>query len=59
MAGDPQILFLVVILPLLFASSLILEGVIKLKREQSGVIELVLGGLFVILILAGYWFVLR
>lgn len=52
MGSDVQIVFLAIILPFFFAASLILEGVVKKRAGQGGEMELILGNIFVVLILA-------
>ena len=58
-ADDPAILYLGVILPGLFALTLILEGVHKLLREESGLINILFGIIFLVLIIVAYFFLLR
>lgn len=56
---DSQVLFLAVILPGLFGISLVIEGVWKVKHDRSGVVELILGNLFLVLAVVAYRVVLR
>ena len=51
MWNDSQIVFLAIILPLFFAASLILEGLVKRRSGEGGRMELILGNIFLVLIL--------
>lgn len=57
--NDPEFIYIALILPSLFALTLILEGVHKLLRQESGLVSLVLGLLFLFIILGTYFFVLK
>jgi hypothetical protein len=56
---DPQVLFLAVILPGLFGISLVVEGIWKVRHGRLGVVELILGNLFLVLAVVAFLLVLR
>lgn len=56
-ASDPQVLYMVLILPSLFGLTLIGEGLNKiLKSEKAGWMSVTLGGLFIGFVLFSYIF---
>lgn len=57
--NDPAIFFLGIVLPGLFALTLIVEGITKVLRDEPGWVPLVLGVIFFIVIAAAYFFFLR
>lgn len=56
---DPAIFYLALILPGLFALTLILEGVNKILRDEPGWISIAFGVAFVLFIIIAYFFLLR
>jgi len=56
-ANDPQILYMILIVPCLFGLTLVGEGVNKLVHEESnGVLSIVFGFLFIGLVIFAYVF---
>lgn len=56
---DPQLLYLVLVLPTLFGLTLVGEGLYKVfKNEYSGVVSIGLGGVFIAVVVFAYFFVL-
>lgn len=56
---DPAIFYLALILPGLFAFTLIIEGVHKMLRDEPGLISIMFGFVFIIIIIVTYFFVFR
>jgi hypothetical protein len=55
--SDPQILYMVLILPSLFGLTLIGEGLHKvIKSELGGLLSLVAGTLFIAVVIFAYFF---
>ena len=55
--SDPEFLYLVLILPTLFALTLIAEGIHKTLQQQSGVVSIILGFLFLFTVIGAYFFI--
>lgn len=55
----PEFLYIALVLPSLFALTLIVEGLHKLLRQESGWTSLGFGIVFLLIILGTYFFVLR
>jgi len=56
-ANDPQILYMILIVPCLFGLTLVGEGINKLVHEESnGVLSIVFGFLFIGLVIFAYVF---
>lgn len=49
MANQPEFLYAAFILPALFSLTLILEGLGKIKRQESGMLQLVSGSVFLLI----------
>ena len=57
-ASDPQVLFMVLVLPSLFGLTLIGEGLNKiLKSETSGWVSIIIGALFIFVVLGAYFMI--
>lgn len=57
-SSDPQVLFMVLVLPSLFGLTLIGEGLNKvMKSEKAGWVSIVVGTVFVIVVLVAYWMI--
>jgi len=56
---DPAVFYIALILPGLFALTLILEGVSKILRDEPGWISIVFGIVFILAIILAYFFLLR
>lgn len=56
---DPEFLYLALILPSLFALTLIAEGVSKILRKESGWVSLFLGITFLAVIIVSYFWILK
>ncbi|MBI4999273.1 hypothetical protein HZB97_00695 [Candidatus Gottesmanbacteria bacterium] len=56
---QPEFLYVALILPSLFALTLIVEGLHKLLQRESGWTSLAFGIIFLLIILGTYFFVLR
>jgi hypothetical protein len=55
--GDPQFLYVVLILPSLFGLTLVGEGLNKiLKDEMQGVLSIIIGILFIGVVVVAYFF---
>ena len=53
--ADPQFMYLIIILPVLFGLTLILDGVIKIvKKDKTGWISMFAGIIFTIFIAAAF-----
>lgn len=57
--SEPEFLYLALVLPSLFALTLIAEGVHKILKKESGWISLVLGVGFLIVIVFSYLLILK
>ena len=57
--SQPEFIYIALILPSLFALTLIAEGVNKILRQEPGWVSLTLGSLFIALIVGVYFFVLQ
>lgn len=56
-ANDPQILYMILVVPCLFGLTLVGEGINKLIHEESnGVISVIFGFLFIGLVIFAYVF---
>ena len=56
-ANDPQILYMILVVPCLFGLTLVGEGINKLIHEESnGVISVIFGFLFIGLVIFAYIF---
>lgn len=56
-ANDPQILYMVLIVPCLFGLTLVGEGIAKLVREEAnGVVSIIFGFLFIGIVIFAYIF---
>jgi len=56
---EPEFLYLALVLPSLFALTLIAEGVHKILKKESGWISLFLGIGFLLVMIASYFLVLK
>ena len=59
MIAQPEILYATLILPSLFAVTLIGEGVNKITKHESGTVSLLVGSIFLAIIVGAYFLVLR
>lgn len=57
--SDPAIFYLALVLPGLFALTLVVEGVNKILRDEPGWVALCFGLFFLLLIIGAYFFILR
>lgn len=57
--NDPAIFYLGLVLPGLFAVTLILEGAHKVLRDEPGLINILFGFVFLAIIVIAYFFFLR
>jgi len=57
--NDPAIFYLALVLPGLFALTLIIEGVNKILRDEPGWVALCFGVFFLFIIILAYFFLLR
>ena len=56
-ANDPQILYMILVVPCLFGLTLVGEGINKLVREESnGLISIIFGFMFIGLVIFAYFF---
>jgi hypothetical protein len=56
-ASDPQFMYMMMVLPSLFGLTLVGEGINKIvHEEQSGIISLVFGLMFVLIVIVAYLF---
>lgn len=56
-ANDPQVLYMILVVPVLFGLTLVGEGINKLIHEESGgVVSIVFGFLFIALVIFAYIF---
>lgn len=58
-ATQPEFIYVALVLPSLFAVTLIIEGLHKLLRRESGWVSLALGLSFLGMIFGTYFFVLK
>lgn len=58
-SNEPEFLYLALVLPGLFAVTLIFEGFHKLLNKESGWVSLILGLIFLSVILSTYFFILK
>ena len=56
---DPAVFYIALILPGLFALTLILEGVNKILRDEPGWVSIMFGIAFILAIILAYFFLLR
>lgn len=55
--NDPQFLYLILVLPALFGVVLLAEGISKMtKKENTGLISIIGGIVFLLLVVLGYVF---
>ena len=57
--NQPEFIYVALILPSLFALTLIAEGVNKILKSEPGWVSLTLGSFFIALIITVYFFVLQ
>ena len=57
--NSPEILYLALILPSLFAVTLIAEGVNKILKKEPGWLSFCLGLGFLIFVIIGYFFIIK
>ncbi len=56
-ANDPQILYMILVVPCLFGLTLVGEGISKLVREEvNGIVSIIFGFLFIGLVIFAYFF---
>lgn len=55
---SPEFIYIVLVLPSLFALTLIAEGVHKVLKNESGWLSIVLGCLFLTVLIFGYFFIM-
>ena len=54
-ASDPQVLFMVLVLPSLFGLTLVGEGLNKvMQSEKAGWVSIVMGGMFIMVVIGAY-----
>lgn len=54
-ASDPQVLFMVLVLPSLFGLTLVGEGLNKvMQSEKAGWVSIIMGGLFIVVVIGAY-----
>ena len=54
-ASDPQVLFMVLVLPSLFGLTLVGEGLNKvMQSEKAGWVSIIMGGMFIIVVIGAY-----
>ncbi len=56
---QPEFIYVSLVLPSLFALTLIAEGVSKVLKQESGLVSIVFGMTFLALIIGVYFFVLQ
>lgn len=59
MEVQPEFIYVTLVLPSLFALTLIAEGVNKLLKHESGWVSMLTGIFFLVIVLAVYFVVLR
>lgn len=57
--SEPEFLYIALVLPSLFALTLIAEGVHKVLKKESGWISIVFGVAFLLIIVLSYLWVLK
>ena len=57
--NEPEFLYLALVLPSLFALTLIIEGLHKILKKESGWISLVFGIGFLVIIIASYFLIFK
>ncbi len=57
--ADPQMLYVALILPSLFALTFLADGVHKLMKSEPPWVPLITGTAFLVVIIAAYFFVLK
>lgn len=57
--NEPEFLYVALVLPSLFALTLIAEGAHKILKKESGWISLFLGVGFLLVIIVSYFWILR
>jgi len=54
-ASDPQVLFMVLVLPSLFGLTLVGEGLNKvMQSEKAGWVSIIMGAMFIIVVIGAY-----
>lgn len=56
---NPELIYVSLVLPSLFALTLIFEGLHKILRKESGWLSFIFGIVFLGIVLGSYFFVLR
>lgn len=56
---DPAFLYLALILPSLFALTLIIEGLSKILKNEPGWVSLIFGLAFLVIVIGTYFFFLK
>lgn len=59
MGQEPALLYIILILPTLFALTLIADGIHKVLRNESGWINFLMGIAFILTTIYAYFFFLR
>lgn len=59
MNAQPEFVYVTLVLPSLFAITLIAEGVNKILKHESGWISMLTGTLFLTIVVAAYFMLLR
>lgn len=54
---SPEFLYIGFVLPMLFSLTLVGEGIYKISKEEEGYVTFTLGLVFLISIIAGYFFI--
>ena len=57
--NQPEFIYVALVLPSLFALTLVVEGLHKILRQESGWTSLFFGLVFLLIILGTYFFILR
>ena len=58
--NEPQFIYMILVLPILFGLSLVAEGLNKiLKEENQGWFSITLGLIFITIVVSAYFFLLR
>lgn len=57
--NQPEFIYVALVLPSLFALTLVVEGLHKILRQESGWTSLFFGLVFLLIILGTYFFVLK
>ncbi|OGC98700.1 hypothetical protein A2701_01950 [Candidatus Amesbacteria bacterium RIFCSPHIGHO2_01_FULL_47_34] len=58
MKFDPNMFYIMLALPMLFGLTLVGEGIYQLKHYESGWVNVLLGVVFVIVVIFGYFYVI-